>query len=92
MNNGRDNIFFYGNSNPELAKTVASGLDFTVGESDVKRFSDGETAVRLYTHIRDADVYLFQSTSKPANDHLMELLVLADATKRSSSNSIISFT
>lgn len=88
MSNGRENILFYGNSNPELAKSVAKGLKWKVGKADVKHFSDGETAVRLYTHVRDKDVYLFQSTSEPANDHLMELLILVDAAKRSSSNKV----
>ena len=88
MSNGRENILFYGNSNPELAKSVAKGLKWKVGKADVKHFSDGETAVRLYTHIRDKDVYLFQSTSEPANDHLMELLILTDSANRSASNKI----
>ena len=88
MSNGRENILFTGNSNPELGQQVARGLDWTLGSADVKRFSDGETAVRLWTHIRDADVFLFQSTCYPANDHLMELLVLADAAHRSAAHSI----
>lgn len=88
MSNGRENILFYGNSNPQLAKSVAKGLKWKVGKADVKHFSDGETAVRLYTHVRDKDVYLFQSTSEPANDHLMELLILVDAANRSSANKI----
>jgi len=88
MSNGRENILFYGNSNPELAKSVAEGLKWTVGKADVKHFSDKETAVRLYTHIRDKDVYVLQSTSEPANDHLMELLILVDAANRSASNKI----
>ena len=88
MSNGRENIIFTGNSNTELATKVAKGLDWKLGTADVKRFSDGETAVRLYTHVRDTDVFLFQSTCYPANDHLMELLTLADAAQRSSANSI----
>ena len=88
MSNGRDNILFSGNSNPELAHRVAKGLQWRIGDCDVKKFSDGETAVRLHTHVRDTDVFLFQSTCYPANDHLMELLVLADAAKRSACNSI----
>lgn len=88
MSNGRDNILFTGNSNPELAAKVARGLDWRLGKADVKRFSDGETAVRLYTHVRDTDVFIIQSTCNPANDHVMELLTLADAAQRSSCNSI----
>ena len=88
MSNGRENILFHGNSNPVLAKTLAKTLNWKVGKAAVKRFSDGETAVRLYTHVRDTDVYLFQSTCNPANDHLMELLVLSDAASRSAANKI----
>jgi len=88
MSNGRENILFHGNSTPALAKTIASGLQWNVGNADVKSFSDGETHVRLWTHVRDADVYLFQSTSAPANDHLMELLILADTAKRSAAHNI----
>ncbi len=88
MSNGRENVLFYGNSNPKLAKTLASGLQWTLGNADVGNFSDGEPAVRLYTHIRDKDVYLFQSTCQPANDHLMELLVLSDAVCRSAANKV----
>lgn len=88
MSNGRDNILFTGNSNPELAYKVARGLDWKLGNADVKRFSDGETAVRLWTHVRDTDVFIFQSTCNPANDNLMELLVLADAAHRSAANKV----
>lgn len=88
MSNGRENILFHGNSNPELAATLAKGLDWKLGNADVKRFSDGETFVRLWTHVRDRDVYLLQSTCKPANDNLMEMLVLADAATRSAANKV----
>lgn len=88
MSNGRENILFSGNSNPELAQKVCKGLGWKLGNADVKRFSDGETAARLWTHVRDTDVFLFQSTCHPANDNLMELLILADAAKRSACNSI----
>ena len=88
VSNGRENILFHGNSTPDLAKTVAKGLKWKIGNADVKQFSDGEIFVRLWTHVRDKDVYLFQSTSAPANDHLMELLILADAASRSAANKI----
>jgi len=88
MSNGRENILFAGNSNPELTTSIAKGLQWKLGNADVKQFSDGETFVRLWTHVRDADVYLCQSTCAPANDNLMELLVLADAATRSAANKV----
>lgn len=88
MSNGRENILFHGNSTPGLAKAVATGLQWTIGKADVKNFSDGETYVRLWTHVRDKDVFLFQSTSNPANTHLMELLILADAASRSAAHTV----
>lgn len=88
MSNGRDNILFYGNSNEKLARDVATGLQWKIGHADVKKFSDGETAVKLFTHVRDTDVYIFQSTCSPTNDNLMELLVIADAAGRSAANKV----
>lgn len=88
MSNGRENILFHGNSNPNLAKAIADGLSWKVGSADVKRFSDGESFARLWTHIRDKDVYLLQSTCNPANENLMELLILADAAHRSAANKV----
>jgi len=88
MSNGREDVLFAGNSTPDLAKIVANGLQWKYGKADVKQFSDGETFVRLWTHVRDRDVFLFQSTSAPANDHLMELLILADAAGRSAAHKI----
>ena len=88
MSNGRDNILFYGNSNPQLAASVANGLQWKLGESEIKKFSDGETAVKINTHVREADAYVFQSTSFPANDHLMEMLIMADAIRRSGTHNI----
>jgi ribose-phosphate pyrophosphokinase len=94
MSNGRDNILFSGSANPLLASQIVKGLrtadsaTWKLGNADVKKFSDGETAVRLWTHIRDKDIFLFQSICNPANDNLMELLTLADATNRSAANSI----
>ncbi len=84
-----DNIkIFTGNSNPELAKSVCERLGLELGKSTVRTFSDGEASVTLEETVRGADVFLIQSTCKPVNDHLMELLVMVDACRRASAGRI----
>lgn len=84
-----DNIkIFSGNSNPEFALTVCKELGLTIGKSSVKTFADGEASVSLEETVRGADVFLIQSTCKPVNDHLMELLVMIDACRRASAGRI----
>jgi ribose-phosphate pyrophosphokinase len=75
---------FTGNANPALAHDIAQHLMVPVGRSAVGRFSDGEVNVEIMENIRGRDVFLVQSTCPPANDHLMELLVMADACRRAS--------
>ena len=75
---------FTGNANPALAHDIAQHLKIPVGRSSVGRFSDGEVNVEIMENIRGRDVFLVQSTCPPANDHLMELLVMADACRRAS--------
>ena len=77
-----------GNSNPEFAKTICEALNVTMGKATVKRFADGEASVSLEETVRGADVFLVQSTCKPVNDHLMELLVMIDACRRASAGRI----
>ena len=79
---------FCGNSNPEFAKTICKELGLEMGKASVKRFSDGEASVTLEETVRGADVFLIQSTCKPVNDHLMELLVMIDACHRASAGRI----
>ncbi|AGK04284.1 ribose-phosphate pyrophosphokinase [Meiothermus ruber DSM 1279] len=79
---------FCGNANRPLAEAVARALGISLGKATVERFPDGEVQVRLLESIRGDDVYLLQSTAPPVNDHLMELLVLADAARRSSAGRI----
>lgn len=79
---------FCGNANRPLAEAVARALGIPLGKATVERFPDGEVRVRLLESIRGDDVYLLQSTAPPVNDHLMELLVLADAVRRSSAGRI----
>ena len=79
---------FCGNSNPVFAETVCKELGLELGNGSVQTFSDGEVAVSLNETVRGADVFLIQSTCKPVNDHLMELLVMIDACRRASAGRI----
>ncbi len=79
---------FSGNSNPALAQEIARHLMLPLGRAWVGRFSDGEVTVELMENVRGRDVFIVQPTSPPANDHLMELLVMADACRRASAGRI----
>ena len=79
---------FCGNSNPAFAQTICKELGISLGDSVVKTFADGEVSVSLNETCRGADVFLIQSTCKPVNDHLMELLVMIDACRRASAGRI----
>ena len=79
---------FAGNSNPILANKVAADLDIPLGNIDVSTFSDGEIRVEINENVRGTDIYLIQSTCSPANDNLMELVIMADAFRRASAKSI----
>ena len=77
-----------GNSNRTLAEAVASHLDLPLTKAQVKRFADNEVWVTIDENVRGEDVFVLQSTSFPANDNLMELLVCIDALKRASAKRI----
>lgn len=79
---------FSGSANPEFAEKTSQYLNSTVGEATLKRFSDGEISVQITESVRGRDVFIIQPTSAPANDSLMELLIMVDALKRSSANHI----
>ncbi|MFM2245903.1 MAG: hypothetical protein RL071_1977 [Pseudomonadota bacterium] len=79
---------FSGNANPELARRIADRLRTQVGPAKVGRFSDGEINVEIGDNVRGRDVFLIQPTCAPANDHLMELLIMGDACKRASAGRI----
>lgn len=85
---GENVKIFCGNSNPEFARTICNCLGVTLGKAEVKTFADGEASVSLEETVRGADVFLVQSTCKPVNDNLMELLVMADACRRASAGRI----
>ncbi len=77
-----------GNSNPELAAAIASYLDLQLTAASVRRFADEEVFVEIHENVRGEDVFVVQSTSAPANDNLMELLICIDALRRASAKRI----
>jgi ribose-phosphate pyrophosphokinase len=77
-----------GNSNRPLAEAISAYLDLPLARCQVRRFADMEIFVEIQENVRGEDVYVIQSTSFPANDHLMELLIITDALKRSSARRI----
>ncbi len=79
---------FTGNACPQLAQDIARHLQVPLGRAHVGRFSDGEVTVELMENVRGRDVFVVQSTCPPANDHLMELLVMVDACRRASAGRI----
>ncbi len=76
------------NSNKELSKEIASILDLPLTNATIKKFADEEMFVEINENVRGQDIYLIQSTSKPANDNLIELLISIDALKRASAKQI----
>ncbi len=79
---------FAGNSNRVLAEAIAGYLNIPLGKALVRRFADQEIFVEIQENVRGEDVFVLQSTSYPANDHLMELLIMIDAFRRSSARRI----
>src|ERR1700709_949456 len=77
-----------GNSNPELAAGIAAHLGLPLAQGSGRRFADNEIFVEIHENVRGSDVFVLQSTSYPANDHLMELLIIMDALRRSSARRI----
>jgi ribose-phosphate pyrophosphokinase len=77
-----------GNSNPALAHQIADWLHLGLTKAVVRRFADMEIFVEIQENVRGSDVFIIQSTSYPANDHLMELLIITDALRRASARRI----
>ena len=88
ISHGKDIKIFTGNSNPALAEEICKIIGTKLGEAEVKTFADGEASVSLYETVRGSDVFLINSTCKPVNDSLMELLVMIDACKRASAGRV----
>ncbi len=86
--NNVDYVIFSGSSNDDLARKIADDLGTTLAKSEVGKFSDGETYVRVDDMVRGKDVFIIQPTSYPANDTIMELLIMIDALKRASAGRI----
>jgi len=81
-------LLFAGNSNPGLAEKISHALSLPLGKISVTRFKDGECSVQIEENVRGADVFLMQSTCRPVNENLVELLVMIDAFKRASAGRI----
>ncbi|MCZ4290162.1 ribose-phosphate pyrophosphokinase [Hoeflea alexandrii] len=79
---------FAGNSNRRLAESICNYLNVPLGKASVRRFADQEIFVEIQENVRGEDVFILQSTSFPTNDHLMELLIMIDAFRRSSARRI----
>ncbi len=89
MFNDPSMMLFAGNSNPDLARSVAAHLKVHLGKAAVGRFSDGEVMVEIEENVRGRNVFVLQSICHPTNDNLIELLVLIDALRRASAANII---
>ena len=76
------------NSNIDLAKAISSYMRLELADATIRKFADGEIFVKINENIRGEDIFIIQSTSPPANDHLMELLITIDAAKRASAKRI----
>ncbi|MGE4295128.1 MAG: ribose-phosphate pyrophosphokinase [Campylobacterales bacterium] len=80
---------FSGSAHPQLAVEICNEMDYPLGQVTRSRFSDGEIGVQISESVRGQEVFIVQPTCPPANDSLMELLIMTDALKRSSAKSII---
>ncbi len=79
---------FTGNANPAIAGDICDYLNISLGEAEVRNFSDGEIFVEIGENVRGMDVFVIQPTCTPVNDHLMELLIMIDALRRASARRI----
>ncbi len=81
-------VAFSGNANLPLAQEICNHLGIPLGRAHVKQFSDGEISIKLDENVRGRDVFVIQPISAPANDHLMEVLLMTDALRRASADRI----
>jgi len=81
-------MIFSGNSNIKFAKEICKKLEISLGSADVSTFSDGEISVDIKQNVRGQDIFIVQTTSNPCNHHLMEIVLMADAFRRSSAGRI----
>ncbi len=85
-----DLVIFSGNSNPHLSGLISKYLDIPIGGAKINTFSDGEIQIEIHENVRSKDVFIVQSTCRPVNHNLVELLLLIDALKRASASRITS--
>ena len=88
ISHGNEIKVFTGNSNPVLAEEICAHLNKSLGNATVTSFADGECSISVHEPVRGCDVFIVQSTCKPVNDSLMELLVMTDAMRRASAGRI----
>ncbi len=88
ISRGKDIKVFTGNANRKLAADICKLIGIPLGNAEIGHFADGEVSASLYESVRGSDVFLVQSTCRPVNDNLMELLVMIDAVKRASAGRI----
>ena len=88
ISHGKEVKVFTGNANFSLAESICAYLHKPLGKAEIKRFADGECSVSILEPVRGADVFIVQSTCKPVNDSLMELLIMIDAMHRASAGRI----
>ncbi|WP_396587646.1 ribose-phosphate pyrophosphokinase [Bermanella sp. R86510] len=81
-------MVFTGNANPELARLIVERLDLPLGDAVVGQFSDGEITIEINENVRGKDVFIIQPTCVPTNDNIMEVLLMADALRRSSAGRV----
>jgi len=79
---------FSGNANPKLAADICAAIGTSLSQNEVKGFADGEVSCSIYESVRGSDVFIVQSTCKPVNDNLMELLIMIDACRRASAGRV----
>jgi ribose-phosphate pyrophosphokinase len=84
----KEMMIFSGNANRPLAEDICRHLEVELSKADVRKFSDGETYVEIGQNVRGKDVFVVQPTCTPVNDHLMELILMADALRRASARRI----
>lgn len=88
ISHGKEIKVFSGNSNPVLAEEICAHLNKRLGSATVSQFADGECSISVHEPVRGCDVFIVQSTCKPVNDNLMELLIMIDAMRRASAGRI----
>ena len=88
ISHGKEIKVFTGNSNPVLAERICTELYRSLGNISCSQFADGECSISVFEPVRGKDVFIVQSTCKPVNDNLMEMLIMIDAMRRASAGRV----